>query len=167
MPPAGLEAVFLENRERIVRFLAARGAGDAAEDLAQEVWFKVARRSDGPIANPLAYLYRAADTLMIDRHRARRQAELRDRAWSEAEGRTEPGSAPSPERIVEARLEADRVREALAALGPRREAVFRRVRIDGAPQRRVAEELGISLSTVESDLRAVVRLLTELKERMR
>ncbi len=36
MPPTGLEAVFLANRDKLVRFLTARGAGDAAEDLVQD-----------------------------------------------------------------------------------------------------------------------------------
>ena len=78
MTPTGIEAVFLANRDKLVRFLAARGAGDAAEDLVQDLWVKMAGRMDGPIANPLAYLYRAADMLMIDRYRSRRQAERRD-----------------------------------------------------------------------------------------
>ncbi len=48
---------------------------------------------DGPIANPLAYLYRAADMLMIDRYRSRRQAELREQDWVEGEG---PSRSPAP-----------------------------------------------------------------------
>ena len=53
----------------------------------------------------------------------------------------------------------------LDGLGPRVAAVFRRHRVDGAPQRQLAEEFGVSLSTVESDLRAAYRALSEWKER--
>jgi hypothetical protein len=55
MPPNGLEAVYLDNRDKLLRFLRARGAGEAAEDLIHDLWLKVVGRSDGPIANPVAY----------------------------------------------------------------------------------------------------------------
>ena len=45
-------------------------------------------------------------------------------------------------------------------------AIFRRHRVDEVPQRKIAEEFGVSLSTVESDLRRAYRALAELKERM-
>jgi RNA polymerase sigma factor (sigma-70 family) len=169
MHPAGLEAVYLANRDTLLRFLRARGAGDAAEDLLQELWLKItATTPTGPIAAPLSYLYRAADTLMIDRHRARRQAEQRDRDWSEAVGPAERGRSdePSGERVVAARQGAQAVEAVLAKLDPRAAAIFRRHRVDGMAQRAVAAEFGVSLSTVESDLRAAYRALAELRERL-
>lgn len=163
MPPTGLEAVFLANHDKLVRFLTVRGAGDAAEDLVQDLWLKVAARMDGPIGNPLAYLYRAADMLMIDRYRARRQEELREQDWAEGEG---PEASPGAERAVAARQTAERVAATLADLGERPAAVFRRVRVDGIPQRQVAAEWGVSISTVESDLRMAAHALAALKERI-
>ncbi len=161
--PTGIEAVFLANRDRLVRFLVARGAGEVAEDLIQDLWIKVSGRMDGPIGNPVAYLFRAADMLMIDRYRARRQADRRDHAWSEGQD----DSDPSADRVIAARQEAEHVTAALEGLGPRAASVFRRARIDGAPQRQIAAELGISVSTVESDLRLAARALADLKERIR
>jgi RNA polymerase sigma factor (sigma-70 family) len=163
----GLEGAFLENRERLVRFLVARGAGDAAEDLAQEIWLKISSARPGPIASPLSYLYRVADTLMIDRFRSQRQGSRRDRDWSELNLGAVPGvsDAPSAERQVAAGELVRRVAELLARLEPPRVAeVFRRHRIDGVAQRQVAAEFGISLSTVESDLRIAYRALADLKE---
>ncbi len=166
MPPTGLEVVFLANRDKLIRFLRARGAGDAAEDLVQDLWIKVRSQPGGPIANPAAYLYRAADLLMIDRYRSRRQAERRDQAWED--DRHQPGSSvPSPEREVSARQETLRVAAVLAAMGERKASIFRRVRVDGEPQRKVAEAFGVSLSTVESDLREVARALLKLKDEIR
>ncbi|WP_380785972.1 RNA polymerase sigma factor [Sphingomonas sp. R86521] len=164
---SGIEAVYLGNRDKLVRFLIARGAGDAAEDLVHDLWIKVSGRIDGPIGNPLAYLFRAADMLMIDRYRADRQAGQRDRNWSEGQGDGDVAGDPSAERIVASRQEAARVAETLAALSLRQQTIFRRARIDGVPQRQIAAELGISLSTVESDLRIACRALVDLKERMR
>lgn len=165
--PNGLEAAFLANRERLLRFLRARGAGDAAEDLLHEVWLKISTAAVGPVAAPVAYLYRTADLLMIDRYRSERQARRRDKDWSEAAA-TVPGvsDAPSGERILIARDHARLVAEALDALGPRPAAIFRRHRIDGVQQRQVAEEFGVSLSTVESDLRRAYRAILEVRERI-
>ena len=88
-------------------------------------------------------------------------------AGSGAAGGAQPGAseAPASDRALIAREDARRVAEALDALGTRVAAVFRRHRIDGVPQRGVAREFGVSLSTVESDLRAAYRALAELRER--
>lgn len=166
---AGLEAAFLENREKLLRFLRARGAGDAAEDLVQEVWVKIAASRTGPVAAPLSYLFRTADLLMIDRFRSARQSGARDRDWSDAHAGDPPGvsNEPSAERRLAAAQEAASVLAMLDQLGPRVATVFRRHRIDGAPQKVVAEELGVSLSTVEGDLRLAYRALVEWKDKSR
>jgi RNA polymerase sigma-70 factor (ECF subfamily) len=163
----GLEAAFFANRDRLLRFLVARGAGEAAEDLLQEIWLKISARNTGPVASPLSYLFRTADTLMIDRFRSARQAQRREREWSEANDGTIPGvsDSPSAERHLIGREQTRLALETLNALGPRPAAVFRRHRVDGIPQRRLAEEFGVSLSTVESDLRRAYAALAALKER--
>lgn len=167
-PHDGLEAVFLANRDTLLRFLVARGAGDDAQDILQDVWLRISRSDSGPIAAPLAYLYRVANAAMIDRYRSARQAKLRDAAWSERNSGTTPGvsDSPSAERVVAGRQFAARVEEALEPLPDRAVAVFRRSRIDGIAQRVIAEEFGVSISTVESDLRRVYRVLIELRERL-
>lgn len=167
-PSSGLEAAYLDNRDRLLRFLLARGAGDAAEDLLQEIWLKITAGKAGPVASPVSYLFRTADTLMIDRYRAASQARKRDKAWSETHDGTVPGvsDAPSVERHLIGREQARMVGETLARLGERPAAVFRRHRIDGVPQREVAAEFGVSLSTVESDLRRAYAALAAMKERI-
>jgi RNA polymerase sigma-70 factor (ECF subfamily) len=166
MSGTGLEAVFLSNRDRLLAFLRAHGAGDAAEDLLQELWLKVAAAPAGPIARPLSYLYRAANNLMLDRYRSRQQALRRDRHWSEA-ATTLPGRSdePSSERRLIAEQQLMIAQEALEALGPRPAAIFRRHRLDGVGQRQIAAEFGISISTVESDLRRAYRAMIELRSR--
>jgi RNA polymerase sigma-70 factor (ECF subfamily) len=52
----------------------------------------------------------------------------------------------------------------LADLGPRVELVFRRFRIEGVGQRLIAEELGVSLTTVEKDLQKAYRAMLALKQ---
>jgi RNA polymerase sigma-70 factor (ECF subfamily) len=167
LPQSGLHAAFLQHRAQLLRFIAARGGGAEAEDVLQEVWLRISAAQTGPVGNPLSYLHRAANTVLIDRYRARRQATLRDRAWSDAQGGSDPAvsDAPSAERIVLARDLARAVEDLLARLHPPRvAAIFRRHRIDGVPQRQVAGEFGISLSTVEADLRIAYRALADLRE---
>ncbi len=150
----GMDAVLLAHRAQLLRFLESHGAGDAAEDLFQELWMRVTQRPTGPVANPLAYLYRAANNLMVDRYRADRQARQRDHAWTESRGVAEDVAPdPSAEQTLISREELRRMDAALAALGQRVSTCFRRFRLDGVPQRQIATELGVSLSTVESDLR--------------
>lgn len=149
----GLEAVLLANRPALLRFLAAHGAGDAAEDLLQELWLRLSERAVGPVGNPLSYLYRAANNLMIDRHRAERQARLRDKCWTETHGGEEAAPDPSAEDALISREELQRMNAALDALGERPAHCLRRFRLDGVAQKDIAMELGVSLSTVESDLR--------------
>ena len=48
----GIEGVLLANRDRIIRFLSVRGAGDAAEDLFQDLWMRLTERHSGPVADP-------------------------------------------------------------------------------------------------------------------
>ncbi|WP_294389875.1 RNA polymerase sigma factor [uncultured Sphingomonas sp.] len=159
MEQSGLEAVFLANREALVRFLRAQGAGDAVEDLLQELWLKLRGANTGPVAAPLPYLYRAANNLMLDRYRAARQATQRDTDWSEMAA----DAAPGVDRAVIARQQVAMVEQALDSVGERAAAIFRRHRIDGIAQRRIAADMGISLSTVESDLRKAYAALVALR----
>ncbi len=110
----GIEGVLLANRERIVRFLQLRGAGDAAEDLFQDLWMRLTDRPIGPVADPLPYVMRAANNLMLDRYRSARQSDLRDKAWGEAAA----GHHPSAETSLISREQfAPRSEAAIAATG--------------------------------------------------
>jgi RNA polymerase sigma factor (sigma-70 family) len=168
MNASGLESVFLENRERLLRFLVAHGAGDAAEDLLQELWIRIAGSPRGPIGAPLSYLYRSANNLMLDRHRADRQASRRDHAWADSAGPSEAGisDAPRGERVLIAREALGHAQAALDALGPRTAAIFRRHRIEGVAQREIAAEYGLSLSTIESELRKAYQALIEARRKI-
>lgn len=168
MQHQGLQLVFEENREPLLRYLRAHGAGDAAEDLLQELWLKLASSSHGPIASPRSYLFRAATNLMIDRRRSEAQAQRRDEEWSGLADRL-PGSAandPGPDRLLDGRRRLDLVEQELAKLPSRALAIFRAHRIDGQTQRDIAAAMGLSTSTVESDLRMVYRLLDDLRRKL-
>lgn len=168
MEPSGLEAVFLANRATLLRFVASLGAGDSADDVLQELWVRIHAAPAAPIAAPLSYLYRMANNLMLDRYRAQRQAVRRDRDWSEAVGSAVPGRSEEPgaDRVLIAREEARLVDAALQSAGPRAAAIFRRHRIDGVAQRIVATEFGVSLSTVEGDLRKAYQAIVAVRRKL-
>jgi len=167
MTESGLKAVLLANREKLLRFLSSHGAGDAAEDLLQELWIRVSTAAQGPVAQPLSYLYRAANNLMLDRYRSLQQAAKRDADWvSVATSGTGEAEEPSAERPLIAREHLRLAEETLEGLGPRAAAVFRRHRIDGIAQKVIARELNVSLSTVEADLRTAYRAMLDLRRRL-
>lgn len=163
-PESGLQAVFIANRQKLLRFLMAHGAGDAAEDLLQELWIRILAATAGPVAQPLSYLYRVTNNLMLDRYRSTQQATRRDANWIAAQtSHPEISDAPSGERALIAREQLRLVEQALDALGPRAATAFRRHRLDGVPQKVIARELNVSLSTVEADLRKAYRAMIELR----
>lgn len=160
-----MESIFLEHRERLLRFLRARGAGDDAEDVLHDVWQRIANASEGPIAEPLSYLFRATENAMRDRHRAAHARASRETNWAESGHAPEP--PPGGERVLIARERLAQVNAALAALppAPRVETIFRRFRLDGLGQAEIARDLGVSLSTVEKDLQKAYRALADIQER--
>ena len=166
MSANGLEAVLMANRAALERFLRAR-CGDAAEaeDLIQELWLKLEGAS-GPIAEPLAYLYRMADNLVLDRRRSAQRRERRDDAWNDLAGGGAAGvsDAPSAEQALIARERLRIVEQVLAGLGPRTAHIFKRFRIDGVGQRDIAVEEGISLSAVEKHLQKAYRAVLQIRD---
>ncbi len=167
-PVHGLQQVFDENREPLLRYLRAHGAGDAAEDLLQELWLKVASSPGGPIASPRSYLFRAATNLMIDRRRAEQQGRRREDEWSGLADRlgTSVANDPGPERELDAQRRLATVERELQKLPPRALTIFREHRIEGRTQRDIAAQFGVSASTVESDLRQAYRLLDDIRRQL-
>jgi RNA polymerase sigma factor (sigma-70 family) len=164
IPVAGLEAVFIEMRPALIRRAIAMGVAGDAEDVVQDVWLKT-RAAEGPIANPHAYLLRMVYTAVLDRRRGVRRTAARDAAWANPANLPDDAVHPADaERRLIAAQTLRVVEARLAALGDPAAAIFRRHRIDGVTQRRIAEELGMGLSTVEKHLRRAYAVLLDLQE---
>lgn len=157
----GLHATLLNERSRLLRFLAARGASHDAEDVLHDLWQKIAAAPERPVADPVSYLFRAAENHMRDIRRATTSREKRQFDW-QGTGNA-PEDEPVGERILIAREQLQHVQAALAGLGSRVEHVFRRYRLDGIGQAEIASELGMSLSSVEKDLQKAYRTLADLR----
>lgn len=168
MQRQGVQQIFDEHREGLLRYLRAHGAGESAEDILHELWVKFVASPTGPIASPRNYLYRAATNLMIDRRRSETQTQRRELEWSGLTDRLPDSAAndPGPERELEGRRKLAVVEAELAKLPPRSLSIFRQHRIEGRTQREITAAMGLSSSTIESDLRTVYRLLDELRKRL-
>ena len=165
MPPQGLEAVLIAERDTLLRFLRARGAGDAAEDILQDLWLRLSSAQTGPINDPRGYLYRAANNVMHDRFRSAQRHRKRDGEWMSVHGGdTAASDTPLPDRRLIARAMLDRAEAALRDEGERVLEIFRLFRIEEMGQRAIAQHLGLSLSTVEKDLQKAYRTLMRLKD---
>ena len=168
MTQSGLHEIFELNRDQLLRYLRAHGAGDDAEDLLQDLWMKLSSTPGGPIAAPRNYLFRAATNLMIDRRRSQAQAQRREQEWAGLADRMPDSAAndPGPDRSLDGRRRLALVERELARLPQRALAVFREHRVEGRTQREIAASMGLSQSTIESDLRLVYRLLDDLRRRL-
>ncbi len=156
----GLRHVLIAEHDRLLRFLAARGAGDEAEDLLHELWQRMAVVPDAAIADHVSYVFRTAEKLMRDR----RSMVGRERRHHDGHDvHRQRSDEPRGDRRVIARNPLRAVETTLAALGSRVDFVFRRFRLDGIGQSEIARDLGISRSSVEKDLQKAYHALARLK----
>lgn len=159
-----LVAAFVAAQQKIVRFIALRCGNDDVDDLVHELWLKVQRVSR-PIEKPIPFLFRMADRLVLDRRRGASRRKERDNDWVYVNDRLSTAAEPA---VAEARLIARErlkaVETALEAAGIRAVTAFKLHRLDGMEQREIARMLGVSLSTVEKDLRKTYDLLHSVRE---
>ena len=156
-------------RSQLHRYLRARGAGETAEDLLQELWLKISAVSaEVEVSDPPSYLFRMAHNLMLDRRRTDLRRKGRDQLFHSASDPAGSGEdrSPMPDQAIIARQQLAQVERALQALGERTDHIFRRHRIEEIPQRDIAIELGISLSAVEKHLQKAYRAVRAIHDRL-
>lgn len=161
--PSGLALVYQDMRGELLRFLTARlGDEGEAEEAVQELYLRLhggaeARPGAGPVGNPRAYLYRAAQNVALDRVRERRRRLVRDGAWADlshdrgAGGEPIDGAANAEAALVENERVAA-LAQAIEALPAGARRVFTLHKLEGVPHAAIAEQLGISRSGVEKHL---------------
>ena len=156
-PSSGLTQIYEERRDELRRFLVAQtGNPVEAEDLLQELWLRIRDMNPGPVANGRAYLYRAANNLVLEKIRRTRRREVRDQDWSDAQAETVPGDRvdPQPQALdaLIAREDLETLRAAIAQLPEGAGRVFRLHKLEGVPHAEIASRLGISRSGVEKHI---------------
>ena len=161
-----LLATYLERRANLVRFLAARaGSLAAAEDLAQELYLKIATRDRAAeVGAPAAMLYRMALNLMFDRARGEARAAARDTAWRQVEHAEVGGVDVADEPAADdAAAAAQRLRQLVAAvqdLPPQAGRAFRLHKLQGLSHAETARTMGLSVKAVEKHVSAALKALT-------
>jgi len=160
-----LEA-YLERRANLVRFLTARtGSRPAAEDLAQELYVRLATREPGPPPdNPTALIYRAALNLLLDRARGESRSAARDAAWRDAArtslGGEEVADDPGADEVVASRQRLRQLVDAVADLPPQMQRAFRLHKLEGLSHADTARAMGLSVKSVEKHVSAALKALT-------
>ncbi|MEZ6002264.1 RNA polymerase sigma factor [Hyphomonas sp.] len=165
-PPDSLVGTYINLREALVRFLTARtGSSAEAEDIAQEVFFKLQSVDPADVQNPTAFLYRLASNLFIDRLRSARRREARDDAYATSHTELSGGDllaqTPTPEQILESRQRLQQLLAAVRSLPPQCQRVFVLHKLEGLSYGEVAVKLGISKSGVEKHMMSALKRLAE------
>jgi RNA polymerase sigma-70 factor (ECF subfamily) len=155
---------YLEHREALVGYFRLRlQSEEAARDLVQEMYLKIAGRPPGEVGNPVAYLYRTGANLMLDQIKVRRRALRRDAQWRDASGDSvgdfEVAAEPSAERTVAARQQLAQVIAALEDVPAQAREAFRLHKIQGLSHAETAQTLGVSRSSVEKYLMLCLRTI--------
>jgi RNA polymerase sigma-70 factor (ECF subfamily) len=135
------------------------GSADLASDVLHETYLRLERINEiGPVLNPKAYLFRIAINVANDR----RRAENRRLTTEEADCLLEiPDHRPDAARVIEDRSEVALLRRVIAKLPERRRQVLFLSRVDDLPNREIAERLGITVRTVETDLKQAIEHCAE------
>jgi RNA polymerase sigma factor (sigma-70 family) len=165
-PVTTLQAAYLERRADLVRFFCLRlKSSEAAEDLVQDVFVKIADLDGRQIVNPAAYLYRLGWNVMLDTLRQQRRGAVRDGSWLNAQTSTllgEPVSeTPPADDAVASRQRLRRLLTLLEDLHPKTQLIFKPHKFEGLSHAEVAAKLGISRSSVEKHVSAAIHHLLE------
>jgi RNA polymerase sigma-70 factor (ECF subfamily) len=160
-----LLAAYMLRRANLIRFFAARaGSHAAAEDLAQELYLKLATRSE-PIEaeNPTALLYRIALNLLRDRARGEMRSAAREADWRGAHHATVAGEdvaddAPADDAAA-SRQRLRQLIDAVAELPPQMQRAFTLHKLDGLSHAQTAQVMGLSVKSVEKHISAALARL--------
>jgi len=144
-----LVARYDDLKQRLARRL---GSTDRAGDALQDTWLRLESRDDiDGVRDPASYLLRVAVNLAYDQ--LGRQGRLATPEEIDAVLEETHDPAPGPAQIAEDRSEMAALAALIERMPARRRQILVMVRWEHLPQREVAARLGISLRTVEKELK--------------
>jgi RNA polymerase sigma factor (sigma-70 family) len=168
-------ALFERYYRELLNFLARKvGDRELAADLAQESYARVyATPNNSEVAEPRALLYTTARNLITDHHRrASVRAQVEVPGEPDEQGDTQDldiGIGPEslqPEAVFSGRQRLAAIEEVVTQLPPRPREAFVLYKLDGLSRGEVADQMGVSIKTVETHLaiamEACVRRLQQL-----
>jgi len=139
------------------------GSADVASDVLHETYLRLEGMNEiGPVRSPKAYLFRIALNIANDR----RRAENRRLTVDEVDSLLDiPDDRPDAARLIEDRSELQLLKRAIAELPERRRRVLTLSRIKDMPHREIARRLGVTVRTVEMDLKQALEHCAERMQR--
>jgi len=168
---AAFDVLYERHKGGVFRYLLRHGSGNAAEELAHDVWTSLirVRVQYQATAKFTTYLYRLAHNRLIDFYRAEGRAEFVSRDADEAADDIVAAQAgprgEQPEVQVESRDIAQRIRAALAALPDVQREAFLLQQEGGLSVAEIADATGVPEETAKSRLRyAITKLRAQLKD---
>lgn len=152
-----VKTLFLQYGTDLKRYVAHKfGDASDADDIVQDAFHNLLRtKAPEDIENPRAYLYQTAHNLALNR--IRKQG-YHDNYVAEAGNDEEERS---PERFVSARKDLESVEQALHDLPEKCRKAFLLHRINAYSYQEIADELGVSVSSVEKYLMRAMKFLRE------
>lgn len=127
-------------------------------EIVQDTYVRIAQLDRvSHIENGRAYFFTAARSILLQR--IRRDRIVRIDAMTEMEALTLADDDPGPERRVSARMHLQHVRALINALPEPCREIFELRRVQGVPQRDIAERLGIPEHKVEAHSRRGLTLI--------
>ena len=155
-----LEALYREERARVLAYLKRKVGHEHASDLAQEVFLRAAASAQlNELRNPGGFLRRIARNLAIDFARRRRCRIVTLPLTENVDG----ASLPCQEDGLHAAETKQLFEDALAELPAKTARVFAMNRFEKKSYREIHLELGVGVSTVEYHMtKALAHLRREL-----
>lgn len=143
-----LDQLYKEAKAGLLRFVRAGGNRQDAEDVVQQAFVRMAARSnESPILTPRNFLHHVARNVMFDR-------------GSRSKFEQEAHHIPIHEiAALEARDRLMRINEAVLKLKPITRQVFLAVRLDGLSYGEIAEQTGLGVRGVETQMRRALKKL--------
>lgn len=128
------------------------------DDIVQDSYLAIAKlQSVAHIRDGRAYLFTTARMVVLQRVRRNRIVSID--SLTEAEALAIEDSDPGPERRAGARRELERVRRLIDDLPGGCREIFELRRVQGMPQKQIAERLGIAEHTVEQQSMRGLKLI--------
>lgn len=155
--PLLIKTLFTQYHTELKRYVAQKfGDASDAEDIVQDAFHNLLKvEKVDELENPRAYLYQSAHNLALNRIRKiKYQESYASMQHSEEEAR-------SPERFAQARSDLSAVQEKLSELPEKCREAFILHRVQAKSYQEIADELGVSISSVEKYLMRTMKFLRE------
>ena len=161
--------VFLTQRAILLRTLQRMVHNHStAEDLLQETYLRVTRAlNERPIDHLEPFVYQTARNLALDHLRARK---IQARTLQEDVPLQILQSVVAPTTTPEDATQAEQLLEhlsvSLGQLSARQQQIFILSRLHGCSYQEIADQLGVSLSTVQKELKLIMAICVGVAERL-